>query len=351
MSGGNKRMMRAVKLVGPKILELVETQSPSSDGENVIIKVHTCGICGSDLHYWETGLDMCGATDLIMGHEFCGTVMDPGNRSDISDGDRVTALPLDPCGTCGPCSKGNPNLCNRGMKRSIPGNNSPGAYAQYLKLRPDMVRKLPDTITDIEAAMIEPASVALHTIHQAGLKAGEKVLITGAGAIGLLCAQWARISGASYIALSEPNPNRRAFAREVADVDTVFDAGDTELIPRMKKEIHGGFDVAIESSASDAGINTLVSALRPRGRIVLAGINFHPQTIFTLLMVIKELEQKTAMGYLPEEFDTALDFIARKKLHVENFIKRTICLEDVQKSFEELAAGSSADVKIIIQVA
>lgn len=343
--------MHAVKLTGPKRLELVETESPKPDGENVIIKVSTCGICGSDIHYWESGVDMKGAPGLILGHEFCGTVVEPGRRNDLSEHDRVTVLPLDPCGTCESCSHGHPNLCTKGMKRSIPGNNSPGAYAQFLSVRPDMVRKLPDSISDTEAAMIEPASVALHAVHRAGIKAGDRVLITGGGTIGLLCAAWARISGASSIALTEINANRRVFAQKAGDVDFVFDATDPRLVSTMKKAIQGSFDVAIETSASDGGINTAISALRPRGNLVLAGISFHPQAIMTVLLVIKEIEQRSALGYLPEEFDLTLNFIAGKRLNVGKYISRTICLDEVQDSFECLSANTSADVKILIRIA
>ena len=343
--------MHAVKLTGPKRLELIETEAPGSDGENVIIKVSTCGICGSDIHYWESGLDMCGAPGLILGHEFCGSVVDPGSRGDLLLHDRVTALPLDPCGTCESCRTGHPNLCTRGMKRSIPGNNSPGAYAQYLKVRPDMVRKLPDSIGGLEAAMIEPASVALHAVHKAGITTGDRVLITGGGSIGLLCAAWAKISGASYITLTEINANRRAFAMESGDVDAVFDATDAKLVSSMKRAIQGSFDVAIETSASDGGINTAISALRPSGRLLLAGISFHPQAIMTLVLVIKEIDQKSALGYLPEEFDLTMEYIMRKKLNVAKIISRTIGLHEVQDAFERLSSNTSADVKILIRIA
>jgi threonine dehydrogenase-like Zn-dependent dehydrogenase len=214
-----------------------------------------------------------------------------------------------------------------------------------------MVRKLPDSISDHEAAMIEPASVALHAVHKAGIKAGDKVLITGGGAIGLLCAAWARISGASSIALTEINVNRRAFAQKAGDVDFVFDAVDPRLVSTMKKAILGSFDIAIETSASDRGINTAISALKPRGKLVLAGISLHAQAIMTVLLVIKEIEQRSALGYLPKEFDLALDFIADKRLNVSKYISRTICLDEVQGSFECLSSNTSADVKILIEIA
>ena len=118
--------MKAVKLTGPKQLELSEINAPQPDGENVIIQISACGICGSDLHYWHDGCGMGGVPDLIMGHEFAGMVADPGNRHDLEAGDRVTALPLDPCGVCSACMAGYMNICLKSLKRKIPGNNSDG---------------------------------------------------------------------------------------------------------------------------------------------------------------------------------------------------------------------------------
>lgn len=343
--------MKAVRLTGPRRLELVETEIPKPDGHHVIIRVSTCGICGSDLHYWDSGLDMSGAPGLILGHEFCGTVHDPGSRNDLSPQDRVTALPLDPCETCESCAAGHPNLCTRGMKRSIPGNNGPGAYAQYLKVRPDMVRRLPDGIDDCEAAMIEPAAVALHAVRKAGVRAGDRVLVCGGGAIGLLCASWAGIGGASCVALTEVNALRRAFAKEIGAADAVFDACEPRLVSLMKKTLQGGFDIALETSASENGINTAISALRPRGRLVLAGISFRPQAVMTVLQVVKEIDQRSSLGYLPGEFDQAMDYIARKRLDVQRLVNRTIGLDAVQEAFEHLSSAACADVKVMIRVA
>ena len=341
--------MRAVKIAGPKELKEVEIESPESDGNNVIIRVSLCGICGSDLHYWEAGWGMGGVTDLILGHEFCGTIIDPGSRKDLLSGERVTALPLDPCGYCETCLAGFPNICLNALKRSIPGNNSPGAFAEYLKLRPDMVRKLPDSISDAEASMIEPSAVALHAIHQAGVRAGDRVLIIGGGAIGLLCATWARISGASCVAVSEINAMRRSKAAETVDIDAFYDAGDPEVIRKMKKESGGGYEVAIETSASEAGMNTALKALKWHGRLVLAGISMRPQKMSTIFYILKEIEQKAAIGYLPAEFDLATAFISDKKLMVKNMVNRIIAFKEVQNAFEQLSSGISADIKIAVQ--
>jgi 2-desacetyl-2-hydroxyethyl bacteriochlorophyllide A dehydrogenase len=343
--------MQAVQITGPRHFTVMEIPAPEPDGQNVIIRVSACGICGSDIHYWESGVDMCGAPGLIPGHEFCGTIIDPGSRTDILPNDRVTALPMEACGSCETCARGLPNICMKIMTQPMAGNNSPGAYAQYLKIGPDLVRKLPEAISDEEAALIEPAAVALHAVRQAGIKAGDKVLITGGGPIGLLCAAWARISGAAYIALTEINTYRRVFAQEQGNIDAAFDAADPRLVSAMKQAAKSGFDIALETSGSAGGINTAVSALKRRGTLLLSGISLRPLAVPTMIIVTKEIEQKAAFSYSPEEFDLTMEYIAGKKLSAGKIINRTISLNEVQETFERLSSSISEDVKVIIRIA
>ena len=340
--------MKAIALTGPKQLEIIDTPTPEPDGRHVIIKLAACGICGSDIHYWKMGVGMDGRPGLIMGHEFSGSVADAGSRDDLSAGDRVTALPVNPCGRCDNCVSGHSNICLNGIKRPNPGNNSPGAYAEYISVRPDMVRKLPDSVSDPAAALTEPASVALHAVKKAGIKTGDRILVTGGGPIGILCAAWAKISGASYVAIAEIDPFRIRFIADTKLADDVFDAADTGLKKTLKKASAGGFDAAIETSAADAGINTAVSALKPCGIMVLAGINFNPQPINTLALTIKEVSLFSAFAYLPFEFDIALDYIAKNTLSVESLVTRAIDLASVPGAFEDISSGRTKDIKIVI---
>jgi 2-desacetyl-2-hydroxyethyl bacteriochlorophyllide A dehydrogenase len=341
--------MKAVTLSGPKRLELGVFDKPAPDGRSAIIKVASCGICGSDLHYWEAGVGMNGLPGLIMGHEFAGIVEDPGGRDDIKPGDRVTAIPLNPCGECTSCRQGLVQMCMNGMKRPNIGQNSPGAYAEYVSIRSDMVRRLPDQMNDLEAAMIEPASVCLHAVRRAGIKAGDKVLIVGSGTIGLLSAAWAKLSGASRIIMTEVNDARAAAAARLGDADEVIDAKDAKANSKIKKASSGGVDAAIDASASEAGINSALSALKIRGTLVLAGISFMPQSLMTLPLTVKEIKLKGTFGYGIDDFDLAMDFMARKVLKVEKYINREIGLEGVQEACEALHSGKSGDVKIIIR--
>jgi len=341
--------MRVVKLTRPRVLESVEEPEPAADGQNVVINVSACGVCGSDLHYWEMGTGMDGAPGLIMGHEFCGTVADAGPRSDLAPGDRVTYIPLNPCNACPMCEKGWFHLCPRAFTRPVPGNNAPGAFAEKVAGRPDMVRRLPDTVTDEAACLVEPAAVALHAVNQAGIRVGAKVLVIGGGTIGLLSAAWARIAGASQVGLCERNPKRLYYAGTWPYVDQAFDAGDKKLKKNLKVASNGGFDAVIETSAADAGIATAISALLPGGVLVLAGINFSPQPVSTLMLTSKEIRLRGSMAYEMDDFDTALGFMADNRLDVSQMINCRAGFADLQKIFENLHAGDFEIVKAVVR--
>ncbi|MDP3285172.1 MAG: zinc-binding dehydrogenase, partial [Desulfobacterales bacterium] len=181
------------------------------------------------------------------------------------------------------------------------------------------------------------------------LRAGDRVLIIGGGAIGLLCAAWAKISGASFVSVSEINAMRRSTVAGTVDIDAVYDAGDPEIVRKMKKESRGGYEIAIDTSASEAGINMALKVLKWHGRLVLTGIVMRPQKISTILYIMKEIEQKAAIGYFTAEFDLATAFISDKKLTVGNIVTRTVGFKEVQNVFEQLSSGTSSDIKIAVQ--
>jgi len=345
-----EKTMRALKLFGPREMRIEEIDTPQPDGNRVIIKVNAVGICGSDLHMWEGGQVAEGARDgLILGHELAGSVVDPGARADLNPGDRVTFIPIDNCGDCEMCNIGQESMCRNAYKRQTPGVRGPGCYSDYYAARPDLVRRLPDTITDHEAAMIEPSAVTLHGVRLADINPGDTVFITGAGVIGALTAAWARISGASYIAISEPNELRAQKARDLGDADEVFDAKDPELVPKLLGATKGGFTKAIDCSASAPGINTAIMVLRPQSRLVLVGISFAPVPINILFSCLKEIELKGDIAYPIREFDMTMDLIARKKIDVERFISRSIGMDECQATFEELMSGTCGDIKILLK--
>ncbi|MCG6878608.1 MAG: alcohol dehydrogenase catalytic domain-containing protein [Deltaproteobacteria bacterium] len=337
--------MKALKIEGKKRLSVVEVPIPEADGEKVIIKVKTSGICGSDIHIWEKGKP----EGLIPGHEFGGTVVDSGSRDDLNPGDRVTVIPLNPCGECSWCRNSGYHTCKYSLKRGIPGVTAPGSYAEYFSARPDMVRKLPDTVSDVEAAVVEPATVALHAVNLANIKAGDKVLIVGGGVIGLLCAVWARIYGASFLGMSETNESRGAKALAFGDIHAMFNAKDPELTSTLKKTAKGLFDKAIDCSGSAGGINAAIDVLNHQGTLLLVGISYAPIPVMTLPVCRKEMRLIGDMGYSIPEFEHTMEMMSRGMIDTKRFVDDKIDLDEVQGAFERLSSGNAPEVKILIE--
>lgn len=337
--------MRCVKLKGIKKFEIGEIDVPVSDGNNVIIDVKKCGICGSDIHYWDAGEPV----GLVMGHEYCGVVSDIGSREDLKVGDRVTALPISPCGHCSACLTGNPQYCPDTWSHATGLSlTNPGALAPKMAIRPDMVLKVPDNVSDEEVAMVEPSAVGLHAVHLANIKVGEKVLVIGGGIIGLVTAMFAKMEGASYVALSETNNARGDKSVRLGVADEWYDAKDTKMLEKMSLKTNGGFDVVLDCCGNSPAVSSALMAVRPGGRVILVGVSLGTVTIPTVVAVMRELTIQGSIAYTKEEFQTCIDLMAGKKIEVLKFVDDIVGFDGVQKAYERLTSGDDDAVKILV---
>lgn len=337
--------MKSVVINDVKKFIIKDIPEPVSDGEKVIIDVKKAGICGSDIHSYEKG-DQIG---LVLGHEFSGIVRDPGNRSDLKVGDRVTALPISPCGECDACKTGNIQYCNVTWDNAVGLSvDNPGAYTKTIAVRSDMVLKVPETTTDDEITMVEPAAVGLHAIHLADIKVGDKVLVVGGGIIGLVSALFAKMEGASLVVVSETNPNRGEKSVALGVADAWLDAKSETFIQDAMAKSNGGFDKVIECCGNAPAVTSAIMAVKNGGKIILVGVATGPISIPTVVAVLHEVTMQGAIAYTKEEFQTCIDLIANKKLDVMPFVDRVISLDEVQSAFDELFAGETDAVKILI---
>ena len=337
--------MKCAAIKGVKLIETNEINEPVSTNGSVVIDIKKAGICGSDIHNWDLGKP----EGLVMGHEFSGVVTDPGARSDLKIGDRVTALPISPCRNCPACESGNYQYCPQTWTYAVGLSlDNPGAYAPKCSIRPDMVVKVPDSITDNEVAMIEPAAVALHAIHLADLEVGHKVLVIGAGIIGDLCALFAKLNGASYVAISETNAKRGEKSVKLNCADEWFDAKDETFMQKVLTECPYGYDVVIDCSGNSAAVTTALATVKPNGCVVLVGVATENISIPSALLVTRELKVYGAIAYTVQEFRDCIDLIYRKKINVEQFVDDIISIDDVQIAFERLTSGTDDAIKILI---
>lgn len=337
--------MKACAIKGVKQFEIVDIKEPTSKDGKVIVDVTKSGICGSDIHYWVNG----GPAGLVMGHEFCGTVVDPGDRLDLNVGDRVTALPISPCGKCEACQKGEVQYCastwNEAVGLSL-GN--PGGLTKRIAVRSDMVIKIPDKMSDEEAAMVEPTAVGLHAAHLGRIAVGDDVLVIGGGIIGLVSAMFAKLEGASRVVVTETNPERGKKAVKLGVADEWHNALDQDLIPKMMEKTNGGFDVVIECVGNEAAVNSAITMVKPGGIVVLVGVASDKVPTYTVMGVMKELVIQGAIAYTYNEFNSCVKLIADKKIDVTKFIDDVVSLEEVQHAYERLTSGTDSAVKILV---
>ncbi len=339
--------MKSAMLKGARKFEICEIEEPVSTNGEVIVDVTRCGICGSDLHYFEAG----EPNGLVMGHEYCGRVINPGSRDDLKVGDRVTALPISPCGKCSACSSGNPQFCLETWTYATGLSlTNPGGFAPKMKIRPDMVIKVPDTISDEEVAMVEPTAVGLHAIHLADIKVGDKVLVIGGGIIGLVSALFAKKEGASFVVVSETNEKRGKRSVELGVADEWLDAKDEAATKKMMESVGEGFDIVIECCGNSAAVSSSLALVKTGGTVVLVGVSLGPVTIPSVLAVMHELTVKGAIAYTKEEFQTCINLMERKQIQVLPFLDEIVPLEKVQESFEKLTSGNSEVVKIMVDL-
>lgn len=338
--------MKCAKIMGPKEMVTTTMERPDSKDGYVLFKVDTCGICGSDIHYWVSG----EPKGLVMGHEFAGTVIDNGGREDLKLGDRITGLPISPCGKCDACKSGNPQYClstwNEAVGLSLAYS---GGYAEYSLCRNDMVRKIPDGVSSEEACMVEPSAVSLHAINLANVKIGDKVLIIGGGIIGLMAAEFAKLNGASYVALMETNEKRGKKAVKFGKVDEYFNALEEGIVEKLFANTNGGFDKVIECCGNGPAVSEAIMTVKPGGRIVLVGVSLEAITIPTVLTVMREVDMQGAIAYTEDEFDMCLHLIDKKKIDVKKYIDDIVPLEKAQDSFERLTSGKDDAIKIMFK--
>ena len=337
--------MKAVAIEGKCQLKLIEAEQPQATDSKLLIKVERTGICGSDIHMWHNGAPV----GLIMGHEFGGTIADPGPAKDVFKvGERVTALPANPCMECKFCKRQLYAACVKYLA-DAPGITTPGAYAEYILANPMMVRRLPEGMSTEEGAMVEPTAVALRAVHLGNVQTGDRVLVVGAGIIGLLCAAWARISGAAYVALSEINPLRREKALAYGDVENVLEENNTKLQKKLLARTDGGFDKTFECAGPAPAVQSAIGATGYGGTVVLVGVNYDLVPIYTMRVNMREIMIKGSYGYSPDEFDMSIDYIARKALKTERFVDYLVGLVVLHNAFEWRDDPKGDAVKIMVK--
>jgi (R,R)-butanediol dehydrogenase/meso-butanediol dehydrogenase/diacetyl reductase len=337
--------MKAAVLRGVGRIEVAEVPQPEAGPGEVVVRVGYCGICGSDLEAFHTGMYEPG---LIIGHEFAGTIAQVGpGVSGWRVGDRVVANDAIPCGECLPCREGRLDNCE---SLTMIGVTHDGALADYVPVPVRGLHRLPDGVSLRQGALAEPLAVALHGVRRSRLRAGDYALVMGTGPIGLLVLQCANLAGARAVAVTEVNPARAALARSVGAAAVLDPARENVGLALSNLTGGRGPDVVYICTGAPGPFEDAVSLIRKGGQIYLLGLCVEPVAADFFSVVMNDLcIEGSLLGRT--EFPAAIDFIAQGRVNVEALISHEISLDEVVTGgFVPLCAPGCDAVKILVRI-
>lgn len=333
--------MRAAITAGPSDVSLQAVDDPRPGADDVVVRVGAVGLCGTDLHLW-AGDRPDVAFPLRQGHEIGGTVhtLPPAYAGPLSDGDVVAVDPSMPCGTCRPCMRGRWPSCLR--FRAI-GVALAGGLADLVAVPTRQLHAAPG-LTNEDAALVEPLSIAEMALHRAELTGDERLLVTGAGPIGLALTICAQRRGVPVL-VSDPVARRRTLAVELG-ADLVVDPTTTSLSDAVAEWTDGhGADVALEASGARPALLDCVGSLGNGGRLVVVGVAAHdlvltvPQVLFRGITVVG-----ARCGLFPE----ALAVAAAHRDDVRRLVSHRFDLEDVAAAFTFAHDRADEAIKVLV---
>ena len=331
-----------------KPLSIEQVADPAPADDQVVVQVSGAGICGSDLHVTQfAGTSKRG---LILGHEFAGTIVAVGRGAQDRwrEGDRVTALPLFPCRECDACEAGLHALCPNGLWM---GNflEVPGAYAQFVAARADLVQRLPAGISDAEGAMVEPLAVGHHVVSRAQLPHAASVLVLGGGPIGAAVTLFTRSTGARHVVVSEPASARRDRCLSLGATATI-DPHAEDVAARFAALTGGAPQVVFECVGVPGMLHDAVGLAAIRGRVVVAGVVFAEDRFMPLPAMTKEVSIVFSSGYEERDFEAVIKALAQREIDATPIHTSTVSLDELPAAFEALRSDP-AQCKVLIDPA
>lgn len=327
--------MKTIVQTGTRKIEVQQRAEPTPRGDQVLIEVHSAGLCGSDAHAYtyEGGYEWV-PVPRIMGHEYAGTVVDVGGDvSDVSIGDHVIEEPLHHCGTCFQCQNGQSNVCRN---FEITGMHCDGAYAEYTTVDEQFVHRIPDSIPLSHAAITEPMSVATRAVlTRSSVTPGDRVLVEGPGPIGVLVATVADAIGANVLVsgLGRDTEYRLPLLEEMG-IETV-DIDVEPLAERADAFTDGrGFDVVFDTTGHRSGLELAVERVRKGGEVVVVGLPGEPSEVFVTPVVRGEITVETSYSSHWRNFEQAIRLLNDGTVDVAPIVDTSYDVDEPTRAFE-----------------
>lgn len=340
--------MLAALITGKDIVELREFPDPTPAPGGVVVDVAFCGICGTDVHAYQSGRPYNPA---ICGHEWSGTVSAVGSEiSSFTEGDRVVVAVAPSCGRCTACHRGQSDRCEVSFL-SLLGRDAlappHGGFAPRIAVAAARVVATNPALSDEQAAQVEPTTVAFHAVRSSPLRLGDVAVIQGAGPIGLGTMQWARVAGAGQVIVVEPNQQRRALALALGAHVAVAPGEEAEQA--IRERTHGlGADIVYECVGRPFAVQSAVDLARRGGAMCLIGLADSDASISPGSWLIKEISVTSSLAYLHEEFEMVMTMMADGRVTVDALHTGTVDLGGFEVALADLASGTSEHTKVLV---
>ncbi|HEY8122102.1 MAG TPA: zinc-binding dehydrogenase [Myxococcota bacterium] len=341
--------MQVGLVTGKREITLRDMPEPEATPGKAVVEISHCGICGTDLHAWASGAPYNPA---ICGHEWSGSVAQSGRGvAHVKEGDRVAIGIAPACGQCADCRSGRAAYCSAafaGMLGVGPLAAPHGGFARAIAIDAARLIAVRAGITDEAAAMLEPATVALHAVRRTPLHLGDACVVLGAGPIGLLTQQCARAAGAGAVVVVEPHPVRRERAKQLG-ATAVVDPRSEDVVQRVKQLLGPlGADVVFECAGIPQTIDQSASLAKRGGVVSLVGLANAPAQISPGTWLVNEIRLVASLGYLYEEFDLTMALVQDGRLALAPLHTKTVGLHELDAAFA-LLNDSPAEIKILVR--
>lgn len=336
--------MRAVVMRGAGQVELADVERPEPGPGEVLLRVGYCGICGSDLEAFHTGMYEAG---LVIGHEFAGTIaaLGPGVTG-WQIGERVVASDAIPCYECEPCREGRPDAC---QALTMVGVTHDGALAEYVCVPARGLHRLPGGVSLRQGALVEPLAVALNAVRRSRLRIGDRALVMGTGPIGLLTLQCALVAGACLVAATEVAPARAALARRLGAAAVLDPTRDNVGVALAGLTGGLGPDVIYVCTGAPEPYREAVSLVRKGGQVFIVGLCVTPVEADWMSLAMGDLCIEGSLAGRAT-FPAAIELIAQRRVDVEALISHEVSLEAAPAAFRMLASPGSEAVKVLVRI-
>ena len=325
---------------------------PNPKDNEVLVKLEYVGICGSDMHYYETGAigDYVVEPPFVLGHEPGGTVVEVGrNVKHLKVGDRVALEPGKTCGHCEFCREGKYNLCPDVVFFATPPVD--GVFQEYVAHEADLCFKLPDNVSTLEGALIEPLAVGFHAANQGGAHAGQTAVVMGAGCIGLVSMMALKAEGVSRVYVVDVMQKRLDKALELG-ANGVINGKDEDAVEAVRKLTGGtGCDLVIETAGTEITTRQAIHMTKKGATIVLVGYSKTGEMTLPMSLALdKELTFKTVFRYR-HIYPMAIDAVAAGRVNLKGIVTDIFDFDDIQNAMDKSVADKANIVKAVVKIA